>query len=76
MTEVKHFDVVFVFLDSVIHKNGAMLQLPDSGALSNHAAHAGKSAQQIDMVEESAAKLHRRLGIVLCNETDDFGEVA
>jgi hypothetical protein len=53
-----------------------MLQFSDSGALSDHAAHAGKSAQQIDMVEESAAKLHRRLGIVLCNETDDFGEVA
>jgi len=53
-----------------------MLQFSDSGALSDHAAHAGKSAQQIDMVKESAAKLPGRLGIVLSNEADDFSEVA
>ncbi len=42
MTEVKHFDDVFVFLDSIINKNGAMLQFSNAGPFSDRATHAGE----------------------------------
>lgn len=73
---MKHFDLVFVFLDSIVDKNGAVLQFSNTGTLSNCATHPGKSAEQIYVVKESGAKLHSCLGVVFCNEADDFSEVA
>ena len=75
MTEVKHLDDVFVFTDSVVNKNGAMLQLSYAGPFSDCATHAGKSAKQIHMVEQCAAKTDGSLAIVLGDVADDFSEV-
>ena len=76
MTHVKHFDIVFVFVDSIVDKNGAVLQFSNTGTLSNCATHTRKSAEQIYVVEESGAELRSCLGVVFSNETDDFSEVA
>lgn len=76
MTDVKHFDIVLVFLDAIVDKHGAVLQFSNTRTLSNCATHARKSAEQIYMVKEGGAELHRCLGVVFCNEADDFSEVA
>jgi hypothetical protein len=52
MAEVKNFHGVLVFTDSVVCKNGAVFQLPDSRALSDCPAHMRKPAKQIHMVEQ------------------------
>ena len=51
MPEVKDFNNVLVFADSVINKYRAMLQFSHAGALSNSAAYARKPGKQIHMVE-------------------------
>lgn len=76
MAEVKHFDGVFVFLDSIINNNGAMLQFSDAGPFSDCAAHAGESGEQVYVVEQSVAETAGGLAIVLGNVPDDFSEVA
>jgi hypothetical protein len=76
MTEVKHFDDVFVFLNSIINKNGAKLQFSNAGPFSDRAHHAGEPAKQIHVVEQTAAKTPGCLAIVLGNVPDDFSEVA
>jgi hypothetical protein len=76
MTEVKHFDDVFVFANPVVNKNGAVLQFPYARPFSYCATHAGEQAKQIHMVEKSAAKTHGCLAIVLGNVADDVSEVA
>jgi hypothetical protein len=73
---MKHFDDVFVLLDPVVDQNGTMLQFSDAGPLSDYATHAGKPAQQIHVVEQSATKTTGGLAIVPRNVTDDFSEVA
>ena len=73
---MKHFDSVFIFLDSVVDKNGAMLKFPDVGPFSDCATHSGKQAKQVYVVEQSGTKSHCCLAIVLGNMTVDFSEVA
>jgi hypothetical protein len=76
VTEVKHFDDMFVFPDPVIDKNRAMLQFSYARTLSDSSTHAGEPAKQIHVVEQSAAKTHGCLAIVLSYVADDFSEVA
>lgn len=76
VTEMKHFDDVVILPDTVINKNGAMLQFSDTGPFSDCAAHAGKSAKQIHVVEQSTAKTTGGFAIVLSNVAYDFSEVA
>jgi hypothetical protein len=45
MTEVKHFDDMFIFADSVVNKDGAMLQFSNAGPFSDCATHAGEPAR-------------------------------
>ena len=75
MTKVKHFNNALFFPDSVVNKNGTMLQFSHAGAFSNCASHAGKPAEQIHVVEQSTAKTHGCLAIVLGNIADDFSKV-
>ena len=75
MTEVKHFDDVCIFTDSVVNKNGAMLQLSNAVTLSDGATHAGKPRKQIHVVEKSLAKPHCGIAVVLGNVPNDFGEI-
>jgi hypothetical protein len=75
VTQVKHFDGVFVFLNSIVNDNRDMLQVSDAGPPSDRAFHAGESAKQIDVVEPCAAKTAGGLAIFLGNVTDDFSEV-
>jgi hypothetical protein len=74
--EVKHFDNVFVLLNSVVNNNGGMLQLSDTRPFSNCATHAGELAKQIQMVEQSTPKTTCGVAIVFGNVADDFSEVA
>jgi hypothetical protein len=75
VTKVKHFNDALVFLDSVVNENGTVLQLAHAGPFSNCATHAGEPAEQIDVVEQGAAKTHGCFAIVLGNMADDFSEV-
>jgi hypothetical protein len=75
MAEVKNFHGVLVFTDSVVCKNGAVFQFPDSRALSDCPAHMRKPAKQIHMVEQGITKMTSGLTVVLGNITDDFREV-
>jgi hypothetical protein len=76
VTEVKNFDDVFIFLDPVVDKNGAMLQFSDAGPFSDYTTHAGEPAKQIHVVEQCTPKTAGGLAIVLGNVPDDFSEVA
>jgi hypothetical protein len=76
VADVKHFDIVFVFVDSIVDENGAVLQFSNTGTPSNCTTHARESAEQIYVVKESDAKLRSCLGVVFCDEADDFSEVA
>ena len=78
MTEVKDFDNVFVYLNSIVNKNGAVLQFSDAGPFSDCATHPRESAKQVYVVEQSVANTTGGLGlgIVLGNVPDDFSEVA
>jgi hypothetical protein len=51
MTEMKHFDDVFIFAEPVINKNGTMLQFSDTGPFSDYATHMREAAKKIYMVE-------------------------
>ncbi len=75
MAKVEYFNHLFVLLNSVVNENRAVLQFSNSGSLTDCSAHAGKSAQQIDMVDESTAKTISSLAIVFGNMADDFSEV-
>jgi hypothetical protein len=73
--KVKHFDDVFIFVDSVINNKGAMVQFSDARALSDRATHAREPAEQIHMVEQCATKTSGCLVVILGNVVDDFSEV-
>jgi len=73
--KVKQFDDMFIFVDSVINNDGAMVQFSNTGALSECATHAWEPAEQIHMVEQCATKTCGCLVIVLSNVADDFSEV-
>jgi hypothetical protein len=76
VTEVKHFDGVFIISNSVVNNYGTMLQFSDAGTFSDCATHAREPAKQIHVIEQSAAKTLGGLVIVLGNMADDFSEVA
>jgi hypothetical protein len=75
VTEVKHLDEAFIFTDSVVNKNRAMLQFSYAGPFSDSATHAGKPAKQIHVVKQCAPKTHGSFAIVLGNMADDFSEI-
>jgi hypothetical protein len=76
MTEVKHLDYMFILTDSVVHKNGTMLQFSYAGAFSDNSTHVRKPFEQIHMVEQSVAKTQGGVAIVVGNTVDDFSEIA
>jgi hypothetical protein len=76
VTEVKDFHEVLIFADTVINKNGAMLQFSYAEPFSNRATHSGEPAQQIHTVEQSAAKTTGGLAVILGNIADYFSEIA
>jgi hypothetical protein len=76
MPEMKNFNDVFIFADSIINKNRTMLESLDMGPFSDYFTHAWKSAEQVYVIEQRVAKTHCRLIIVLGNVADDFGEIA
>jgi hypothetical protein len=75
MTEVKHFHQTLIFTDLVIGLNRAMEQLANARSFSNGASHAGKTSQQVHMVEQSIAKTRSRIIVLLGDMADDLGEV-
>jgi hypothetical protein len=75
MTEVKHFHETLIFTDLVVDQNRAMEQLANARSFSNGASHAGKTSQQVHMVEQSIAKTRSRIVVLLGDMADDLGEV-
>jgi hypothetical protein len=75
MTEVKHFHGTLIFTDLVVDQNRAMEQLANARSFSNGASHAGKTSQQVHMVEQSVAKTRSRIVVLLGDMADDLGEV-
>ncbi len=75
MPKVKQFDDVFIFVDSIINNNGAMVQFSNAGALSERATHPRKLAEQIHMVEQCSSKTPCCLVVIFGNVADDFSEV-
>jgi hypothetical protein len=56
MPEVKHFHDALIFTDLVVDQNPAMEQLANARSFSNGASHAGKTSQQVHMVEQALPK--------------------
>jgi hypothetical protein len=52
-----------------------MEQLANARSFSNGASHAGKTSQQVHMVEQSIAKTRSRIVVLLGDMADDLGEV-
>jgi hypothetical protein len=75
MTEVKHFHKTLIFTDLVVDQNRAMEQLANARSFSNSASDAGKTSQQVHMVEQSIAKTRSRIIVLLGDMADDLGEV-
>jgi len=75
MTDVKHFHETLIFTDLVVDQNRAMEQLANARSFSNGTSHAGKTSQQVHMVEQSIAKTRSRIVVLLGDMADDLGEV-
>jgi len=75
MANMKNFHNAFVFAELVVNDDGAVRQLPHSGSLANDAAHAGKTRQQFDVIQQRTAKTLGSFPIVFGNMADEFSEI-
>jgi len=75
VTNMKNFHNVLVFAELVVHEDGAVRQLPHSRSLANDAAHAGKTRQQSNVVQQRTAKARGSFPIVFGNMADEFSEI-
>jgi hypothetical protein len=75
VSQVKDFYQMFVLPKLVIDQNWAVRQFSHPSSLTDCAAHAWESRQQVHMVEQGIAKAPRGVSIVFGNAADDFSEV-
>jgi len=75
MTEVENFNDVAVFADLVVNQNRAMGKFTHPRSLANGSTHAGKAAQQFDVVEQGTAETSSGFTVVLGDMADNFGEI-
>jgi hypothetical protein len=66
---------VLVLSDLVIHQDGAMREFTHSRPRADATAHARKTNQQFDVVEQGIAETRGSFTVVLGNVADDFGEI-
>ena len=73
---MKHFDEVLILANPIVGNDGAVVQFSDARSLSEQATHAGESAEQLYVIEQSVTESRSSLTIITGNVRDNFGEVA
>jgi hypothetical protein len=76
MAEVQDLNQTSLLMDLVVHENRRVDQLTHAGPLSNCAPHAGKPAEQIDVIEQAPAKVGSSLAVVQGDTLYDLGQIA
>ena len=65
MPKLNQFDETFALVNSVIDQNRAVQQFAYAGAFPGDATHAGKTGEQIYMVEQRVAKAGGCASVIL-----------
>jgi len=65
MAEMKNFNQALLLMDPIVNENRAVDELTHGRPFANGVPHAGKSAEQIDVIEQSLAKTGSGLSVVL-----------
>lgn len=72
---MKHFYKTPVVVDLIINQNRTVYQLAHGRSAMDDTAHTWKTTKQLHMIEYSTSKTSRGVGIIICNNADDLGQV-
>jgi len=75
VAQVKDFHTALFFADKVVNQNWTVQQLAHPRPFADCAAHAGKTRQQSDVVEQRAAKPLSSVAVIFGKMSDDGCEV-
>jgi hypothetical protein len=75
VAKVKHFHCSFIFADQIIDENWAVYELSNARPFSDRVTHSRKAAQQVRVIEQSAAKAGRGFRVILGNVADNILEI-
>jgi hypothetical protein len=76
MAEMKDLHQTLLLLDLVVDEDRGVDQLTHARPLSNCASHAGKPAEQIDVIEQDPTKAGSNLAVVQGDTLYDLGQTA
>jgi len=72
---MKDLNHTLIFKDTVVHENRAVDKSTNSRPVVDDIPHAGKPAEQIDMVQQRLAETGSGTVIILGDMTDDLGQI-
>ena len=75
MAEMKDLNQTLLLMDLVVDNNRAVDQFTQSRPLAAGVPHAGKPAEQIDVIEQGRAKTGSGIAVVLSDMPHDRGQI-
>jgi hypothetical protein len=73
--EMKYFYKTPVVVDLIINLNRTVYQLAHGRSAMDDTASTRKTTKQLHMIEYSTSKASSGVGVIICNNADDLGQV-